>query len=140
MDEFFVYSLFLFRYLNKFYIPFLPYGFLHYILPVPFVKWFIGNCTFSQLCYALLLNLGMWASSGAMTFFCAQWYFILKNITMYERLKKQYVPKDSLTYFERLRFVFGPMCILNFIFPMPFKNKKEKSLKQFLIECDTYFV
>lgn len=130
--------LFRFRYLAIAYQPFLPFGFIGYFLPTAFVKWIIlGTITFRQLCAIILFNLGCMSTSGALVFFFMQLYLIQRNITMFERMKKQFDQSTRPSVLERLRYIFGPMFLLNFLVPLPFRNKMDDSLKEYVYELNT---
>lgn len=123
-----------FRYLNHFYQPFFPFGWIDYIFPLAMKRWiFFQHCSIYQLGMVLIFTLGAGGSGVASVFFVVQWYHILRGQTMFESGKKQVIA-DGSSKKQRIESIFGPYWLVNFIFPTPYKNKLDESFKKIVYD------
>lgn len=114
--------------------PVLPFGWFDYVMPHE-LKSFIFFQTSSGYAFVILLVmvLGIIGALMALILFVVQWYYILNGLTIHESRRKIAIV-DRLSIQQKMEHVFGPYWIINFIFPLPFKNKLEESFKKIIYD------
>lgn len=133
---------FTYSYLNKFFRPFFPWGWVDYIAPIALKKWlFVQHCSLIDLAMCVLFSGGVASTIGAGLFFISQMFFAVKGTTMYDysnRHKPGYQAFEPGTVNERLVNLFGPNWALNFLMPQPWSvNRLSPEFRRNLVECYT---
>uniref|UniRef100_A0A915I947 Palmitoyltransferase n=1 Tax=Romanomermis culicivorax TaxID=13658 RepID=A0A915I947_ROMCU len=136
---------FTFRYLNAYYMPFWPFGWINYIFPVA-AKNFLYTQQGDpfQLLVVLLFSVGSASGVSSLMFLVYQAYLIGKGRTMIEQQNiKRYEMEGKAGIFKcyastslqnKIATVFGPYWCLNFILPLPCRNKYDHGFKNWLYE------
>lgn len=74
--------------------------------------------------------------SATVMFFIAQCYFVLRGKTMWEQMHGLKI-EDDLTLRQRIKSVFGPWFLLNFIYPTPWTNRLDSQSYSLVIVKDS---
>ena len=91
----------------------------HFILPFAFVEMVFGYVTIFFFFMLLLTYLTLCTAGGAMFLFIAGFYFALQDLTSYEFGSKQLHQRNSSSWINNLRSVFGSFGFIQLIIPVP---------------------
>jgi len=126
------------RFVHAYIIPFGWFGIFDYFFPMALIKWLIfQHIEFTKMGYIMLVTAGFCGACGALLFFIMQWVLIFKDKTLHEFTKgKKSSACDGSTppLWMRIEYVFGPYWYVNFIVPLPFRNRMDESMNRFLYE------
>lgn len=109
-----------FQYLDKFIMPWYPFGWLYYVGPIALGRWFLGYQSFFNMFLGLMWSISTASAFACLGFFGSQIFYTANGYTMHDyhvnRLKHN-LEGDGETWSERFALVFGRRWWLNFIVP-----------------------
>ncbi|KFD51056.1 hypothetical protein M514_08097 [Trichuris suis] len=132
-----MYALFLvFRFIIDVYKPNLPFAWARYIFPIyVLMAIYELTCHKDEILCMLYVSVVICGACGSAWFFFYQWLMVVKGkSTMgFFQLKDLFPANGNPTISQRIRYVFGPYWPLNFLVPLPFRNKLDESYERLML-------
>ncbi|KAH7698193.1 Protein DHHC-10 [Aphelenchoides avenae] len=109
-----------FHYLDRFFVPYYPLGWVYYIGPIGLGRWFLGYQSFFMAFLGITWSVCAMSAIGAFCFFVAEVFYTLEGYSMQDyhiNRRKYNLNADGENWSERLALVFGRRWWLNFLVP-----------------------